>query len=158
MSQLVSRGQMTTQGDPNFMVKYFDHVGKEPTGINDCRSFHNFSVSWVWQAHYPQTRLFTFIHLKRTRNVVIKNLKRLKLRSGSCHLVTDLALIQLLYKPQTYIETIYLWSETWSALLIFCSSAAVQSSLQRLQCMQLIILVNMLGNKNPFISQEAVPD
>lgn len=103
---------MTTQGDPNFIVKYFDHIGEELTGINNCRSFQNFSVPWVWQAHYPQTQLFTFIRLKRTRNVVIKNLKRLKLQSGGCHLVTDSALTQLLYRPQTYIETIYLSSET----------------------------------------------
>lgn len=102
MSQLVSRGKITTQGDPNFIVNYFDCVGKEPTGINNCRSFQNFSVPWIWQAHYLQTRLFTFIHLKRTRNVVIKNLKGLKLQSGGCHLVADSALTQLLYRPQTY--------------------------------------------------------
>lgn len=93
------------------MVNYFDHVGKEPTGINNCKELLELLSALGLASSLPKTRLFAFIYLKRTRNIIIKNLKRLNLQSGGCYLVTDSALTQLLYGPQTYIETIYLSSE-----------------------------------------------
>lgn len=113
-------------------------LARSPGGINHYRSLQNFSVPRVWQAHHPQTQLFTFFHFKRTRNVIIKNLKRLKLQNRACNLFTDTALIQFLYRPQTYIGTIHLSSKPWSVFLL---SAVVEYIAQWLQCAQLIFLV-----------------
>lgn len=133
-------------------------LARSPAGINHYRNLQNFSVPCVWQAHHPQTQLFTFFHFNRTRNVIIKNLKRLKLRNRACHLFTDTALTQLLHRPQTYIGTIHLKSQTWSVFSIFYSPAVVEYILQWLQCVKLIFLVKMVGNKASFISHKAVPD